>query len=67
MDLRRGTGLSADAGSPRRDGKASLGTLLSAETQGGCARHGPSAQTSHAPNPVSTAFDDLIRELGRSN
>jgi hypothetical protein len=49
---------------PRRDGKASLGTLISAEAQGGYARHGPSALTSRAPNPVSTAFDNLIRELG---
>jgi len=46
------------------DGKAGLGTLISAEAQGGYARHGPSAQTSYAPNPVSTAFDDLISELG---
>ena len=27
-------------------------------------RGGPAALTSRAPNPVSTAFDDLIRELG---
>jgi hypothetical protein len=52
---------------PRRDGKASLGTLISAEAQGGCARHGPSAQTSRTPNPVSIVFDNLIRELGRGS
>ena len=46
------------------DGKAGLGPPISAEAQGGYARHGPSAQTSYAPNPVSTAFDDLISELG---
>ena len=32
---------------------------------GGYARYDPSALTSHAPNPVSTAFDNLIGELGR--
>jgi hypothetical protein len=37
---------------------------ISAEAQSAYARHGPSALTSHAPNPVSTAFDNLIRELG---
>ena len=34
------------------------------EAQGGYARHGPWALTSHAPNPVSAAFDNLIREWG---
>jgi hypothetical protein len=50
---------------PRRDGKASLGALISAETQGGYAGHGPAALTSRAPNPVPTALDNLIRELGQ--
>jgi hypothetical protein len=36
----------------------------SAETQGGDAHPCPWALTSHAPNPVSTAFDNLIGELG---
>jgi len=50
---------------PRRDGKASLGTLISAEVQGGYARHGPSALTSRAPNQVAATFDNLIGDLGR--
>jgi hypothetical protein len=51
----------------QRDAKASLATLIPAGAQGGCGRHGTSALTSHAPNPPSTAFDNLTRELGPLN
>jgi type I restriction enzyme R subunit len=38
--------------------------LIAYETQGGYARHGPSALTSRAPNPGPIVFDNLIGELG---
>jgi hypothetical protein len=37
--------------------------LLDGLNQGGYARHGPSALTFRAPNPLSIVFGNLIREL----